>query len=194
MFGYQLAGLYLANRMPLKRGAFAVPHLEHSASCNLNLPRVMQFAMNEPAIGLLMFVGVAVLVFRGASLFGLALAFAFLNAADQFVNLALDELRVVMHQSRQGLFDLAFGDIPISFGHQVAHVAFPVSGFCRWFRLALGFDWVRFEDFSELRIASVTPTTTAALPPRSKPTVLAVGAPAKAGGKSGITEPDALNP
>jgi hypothetical protein len=153
----------------------------------------MQFAMNEPGVGLLRFVRSAFLVFRSVSLFCLVLAFAFLDAANQFVNLALDELRVVMHQPRQGLFQLAFGDVPISFGHQVAQAACPVFGFCRWFRLALGFGWIRFDAFPELRVASVTPTTTAALPPRSKPTVFGVGAPAKAPGPSGITEPEALN-
>src|ERR1700691_3777680 len=102
--------------MPPKIGAFAVSLFEFPASCNRNSPRFMQFAMNEPGVALLMFVGAALLVFRSAALFCLVLAFAFLNAANQFVNLALDELRVVMHQPRQGLFHLAFGDVPISFG------------------------------------------------------------------------------
>jgi len=73
-----------------------------------------------------MFIAATALVFRGAVLSCLGLALAFLNAANQFVNLALDELLVVMHQPRKGLFHLAFGDVPISFGHQLAHVACPV--------------------------------------------------------------------
>jgi hypothetical protein len=109
--------------MPPKSGAFTRPHLEHSASCNRNLPRVMQFAMIEPDIGLLMILCAGVFVFRSAALFCLVLSFALLNAANQFVNLALDELRLVMQQPRKRLFHLAFGDVPISFGHQLAHVA-----------------------------------------------------------------------
>ena len=42
---------------------------------------------------------------------------AFLDAANQFVRLALDKLQVIPSQSRQCLFHFALGDVPVSFGY-----------------------------------------------------------------------------
>jgi hypothetical protein len=47
---------------------------------------------------------------------------AFLDAANQFVHFAFDELHVVMRQPRQDLFDFALGDVPVSIGDQCAHI------------------------------------------------------------------------
>jgi hypothetical protein len=40
---------------------------------------------------------------------------AFLDAADQFIFLALDKLQVVIRELREFLFQLAFGDVPVAF-------------------------------------------------------------------------------
>jgi hypothetical protein len=46
---------------------------------------------------------------------------AFLDAANQFVFLALGELQIVIGEVRKFLFQLAFGDVPVSFGGKSAH-------------------------------------------------------------------------
>jgi hypothetical protein len=43
---------------------------------------------------------------------------AFLNAANQFVLLAINELQIIVGQLRQFLFQSAPGDVPISFGDE----------------------------------------------------------------------------
>lgn len=50
---------------------------------------------------------------------------AFLNAANQFVLLAFHELQSVVRKLREFLFQLALGDVPISFGGKYAHTIFP---------------------------------------------------------------------
>jgi hypothetical protein len=61
---------------------------------------------------------------NGAPVFFLAPSSAFLDAANQFILLALDELQLVMCKFRKTLFKLSFGDIPISFGDKYAHTMF----------------------------------------------------------------------
>jgi hypothetical protein len=49
---------------------------------------------------------------------------AFLDAANQFVFLAFDELQVVIGELREFLFQLALGNVPVSFGGERAHIIF----------------------------------------------------------------------
>jgi hypothetical protein len=56
--------------------------------------------------------------------FRLRLAGAFLDAPDQFIFLAFDELQVVIGKLREFLFQLALGDVPVSFGGESAHMIF----------------------------------------------------------------------
>jgi hypothetical protein len=50
------------------------------------------------------------------------LAGAFLNATDQFVFLAFGELQIVIRKLRKFLFQLALGNVPVSFGCKSAHI------------------------------------------------------------------------
>src|SRR5665213_3826155 len=50
------------------------------------------------------------------------LAFAFLDAARQFIHLALHALQVATRKSRKGLLQFALGYVPVSFGNECAHV------------------------------------------------------------------------
>ena len=61
---------------------------------------------------------------HGAFDFFLGLAGAFLDAPDQFVFLALDELEVVIRKLREFLFQLALGNVPVSFDSESAHIIF----------------------------------------------------------------------
>ena len=54
--------------------------------------------------------------------FSPGLAGAFLDAANQFILFALDELQFVIRKLRNPLFQLALGNIPISFGGKGAHI------------------------------------------------------------------------
>ena len=58
---------------------------------------------------------------HGALNFVPGLAGAFLDAANQFILLAFDELHFVIRKLRKFLFQLALGNIPISFGCERAH-------------------------------------------------------------------------
>ena len=49
---------------------------------------------------------------------------AFLDAPDQFIFLAFDELQVVIRESCEFLFQLALGNVPVSFGCESAHMIF----------------------------------------------------------------------
>ena len=61
---------------------------------------------------------------HGAFDFLSGLAGAFLDAANQFVFLAFEELQVVIGELRKFLFQLALGNVPISFGGKSAHMIF----------------------------------------------------------------------
>lgn len=65
---------------------------------------------------------------RGAFKTSPGLAFAFLNAAHQLIHLALHELQIVTRQPRNGLFQFALDDVPVSFGNQCAHVLASFGG------------------------------------------------------------------
>jgi hypothetical protein len=52
------------------------------------------------------------------------LAGAFLDAANQFIFLAPDELQVVIGELREFLFQLALGNVPVSFGGKSTHIFF----------------------------------------------------------------------
>jgi hypothetical protein len=49
---------------------------------------------------------------------------AFLDAADQFILLAFDVLEVVIGELREFLFQLALGNVPVSFGGKSSHIIF----------------------------------------------------------------------
>jgi len=49
---------------------------------------------------------------------------ALLDAADQFILLALGELQVVIRKLCEFLFQLALGNVPVSFGGESAHMSF----------------------------------------------------------------------
>jgi len=53
--------------------------------------------------------------------FVLGLAGALLDAADKFILLAFNILKVVVREFRKLLFELALGDIPISFCLKIIH-------------------------------------------------------------------------
>jgi hypothetical protein len=59
---------------------------------------------------------------HGSFNFFFGLAGAFLNAANQFIFLALGELQVVISELCQFLFQLALGNVPVSFGGECAHI------------------------------------------------------------------------
>jgi hypothetical protein len=61
---------------------------------------------------------------HGAFDFFPGLAGALLDAADQFIFLAFDELQVVIGELREFLFQLALGNVPVSFGGESAHMIF----------------------------------------------------------------------
>jgi len=61
---------------------------------------------------------------HGAFNFFPGLTGAFLDAANQFILLALDELQVVIGELRKFLFQLSLGDVPVSFGGKSAHIIF----------------------------------------------------------------------
>ena len=58
---------------------------------------------------------------RGALNMFSSLAAPLLDAALQFILLALDELQIVIHQLRKPLFQFAFGNIPLSLGCEQIH-------------------------------------------------------------------------
>jgi hypothetical protein len=58
---------------------------------------------------------------QGALNFFPGLAGALLDAANQFILLALDELHFVIRKLRKSLFQLALGDVPVPFGCEQAH-------------------------------------------------------------------------
>jgi len=49
---------------------------------------------------------------------------AFLDAASQFVLLAFDVVEVVIGELREFLFQLALGNVPVSFGDESTHIIF----------------------------------------------------------------------
>jgi hypothetical protein len=59
---------------------------------------------------------------HGAFDFLSGVASAFLDAANQFIFLAFDELQVVIGELRKFLFQLALGDVPVSFGGKSVHI------------------------------------------------------------------------
>jgi hypothetical protein len=61
---------------------------------------------------------------HGAFDFFLGLAGAFLDAANQFVFFALDKLEVVIRKLCEFLFQLALGNVPVTFDGQSAHIIF----------------------------------------------------------------------
>jgi hypothetical protein len=69
---------------------------------------------------------------HGAFDFFPGLAGAFLDAADQFVFLALDKLEIVIRKLREFLFQLALGNVPVSFDGQSAHIIFVFVLFSRF--------------------------------------------------------------
>jgi hypothetical protein len=52
---------------------------------------------------------------------GTVFARAFLDAANQFVELALGELQIVIRELRPFLFQLALGDVPVAFDFECIH-------------------------------------------------------------------------
>jgi hypothetical protein len=52
----------------------------------------------------------------------LGLTGAFLNATNQFIFFALGELQIVIGELREFLFQLALGNVPVSFGSKYAHI------------------------------------------------------------------------
>jgi hypothetical protein len=74
--------------------------------------------------------------------FFLCAASAFLNASNQFIFFALDELQIVIRQLRKFLFQLALGNVPVSFGGKSAHIILVflflprdpggANSFCKW--------------------------------------------------------------
>jgi hypothetical protein len=58
----------------------------------------------------------------GAFDFFLGAASPFLDTANQFIFFALDELQIVIRQLRKFLFQLALGNVPVSFGGKSAHI------------------------------------------------------------------------
>ena len=62
--------------------------------------------------------------------FILVLTSAFLDAADQFVFLAIHKLQVVVRELREFLFQPALGDVPVAFHFQCVHKRFVgIDGF-----------------------------------------------------------------
>jgi hypothetical protein len=61
---------------------------------------------------------------HGAFNFFSDLTGAFLDAAYQFVFFAFDELQIIIGELRKFLFQLALGDVPVSFGGERAHIIF----------------------------------------------------------------------
>ena len=64
----------------------------------------------------------AAMAFNHLPVFPPGLAGAFLDAANQFVLLAFDELQIIIRKLRKFLFQLAFGNVPVSFGYKRAHI------------------------------------------------------------------------
>lgn len=60
----------------------------------------------------------------GVSVYFLGPPMPFLNAANQFVLLALNELLFIIRQPRKFLFQPASGNVPVSFDGQDAHKNF----------------------------------------------------------------------
>jgi hypothetical protein len=50
-------------------------------------------------------------------------AAAFLDASNQFIFLAFDELQIIIRQAREALLQFAFGNVPIRFEFKDAHTA-----------------------------------------------------------------------
>lgn len=63
----------------------------------------------------------AAIFVHGALNFFPGLASPFLDAANQFILLSLDELQLVIRKLRKPLFQLALGNVPISFGSEQTH-------------------------------------------------------------------------
>jgi hypothetical protein len=55
----------------------------------------------------------------------------FLDAANQFIFLAFDELQIVIREPCKLLFQLALGNVPVSFGGKNAHTIWLFISFCR---------------------------------------------------------------
>jgi hypothetical protein len=89
---------------------------------------------------------------HGALDFFLILAGTLLNAPDQFVFLAFGELHRVVGELRKFLFQLALGDVPVSFGGKCGHI---IS------RLIISFYAARLVALSWLSFASGVPTRSA---------------------------------
>lgn len=71
--------------------------------------------------GILHLVMAAATFVHGALNFFPGLAGPLLDAANQFILLALDELQLVIRKLRKPLFQLALGNVPISFGCEQTH-------------------------------------------------------------------------
>jgi hypothetical protein len=54
------------------------------------------------------------------------LAGTFLDATDQFIFLAFDKLQIIVRQFRKFLFQLALGNVPVSFDFEGAHKFYPL--------------------------------------------------------------------
>jgi hypothetical protein len=72
---------------------------------------------------------------HGAFNFFSGLTGAFLDAAYQFVFFAFDELQVVIGELCKFLFQLALGNVPVSFGGEHAHIIFVFAFFVSATRL-----------------------------------------------------------
>jgi hypothetical protein len=57
---------------------------------------------------------------------------ALLDAADQFILLALGELQVVIRKLRDFLFQLTLGNVPVSFDSESAHIIFMFVSYARF--------------------------------------------------------------
>ena len=73
---------------------------------------------------------------HGAFDFFSGLAGAFLDAANQFVFLAFDELQVVISELCKFLFQFALGNVPVSFGGESGHMILALICFCVRFNAA----------------------------------------------------------
>jgi len=68
---------------------------------------------------------------HGTFNFFLGLAGAFLDATNQFIFLSFNKLEVVICKLRKFLFQLALGNVPVSFDGESAHIFLFVGCFCR---------------------------------------------------------------
>jgi hypothetical protein len=59
---------------------------------------------------------------EGLGNFFVVLTGAFLDATDQFIFLAPDELQIIIRELGEFLFQLALGNVPVSFEDKCAHI------------------------------------------------------------------------